>query len=321
MKKQISNIVNYALLPALGLGLLYLSLRNTNLKEIQTVLLSGNYWVMLPVLLVSIMVYVLRVARWKILYKSLNLHPTSGSLLASLSVGYLVNFAVPRLGEITRALILKKQHNFPINLSLSTIIFERIIDVVCLVIILATAFLAEINQSQSIFNHFTKGVSLVSSKKIVVLLAALALAAIGYWLIKKYRTQIGDWFGTILEKLFELLKMKQKGWFILYTLGIWIGFYLMTYLWFFMFEASAQLNAYDAFLVMVLGVVARTLPIQAGSAGAYHYVVSSALVLLGLNLATGNALAIVIHGFQTVFTIVFGFSCYLWLLSQKNEQA
>lgn len=94
----------------------------------------------------------------------------------------------------------------------------------------------------------------------------------------------------------------------------------MTYLWFFIFPESATLTPYQAFIVMVLGTIARSLPIQAGSAGAYHYVVSQALLLMGIGLSTGNALAIVIHGFQTVVTLVLGFSSYLWLLYQnKNE--
>jgi uncharacterized membrane protein YbhN (UPF0104 family) len=169
------------------------------------------------------------------------------------------------------------------------------------------------------FNSFTAGINVFSTKKIIIIVFALLLLGLVYMAMQKYKTQVGEWVQTILRKMFELIQMKDKGMFLLYTLLIWIGFYLMTYLWFFMFDSSSKLTAYDAFLVMVLGVVARTLPIQAGSAGAYHFVVSSALVLMGLNSATGNALAIIIHGFQTVFTIAFGFSAYLWLLYQKNE--
>jgi uncharacterized membrane protein YbhN (UPF0104 family) len=71
-------------------------------------------------------------------------------------------------------------------------------------------------------------------------------------------------------------------------------------------------------MVMVLGVVARTLPIQAGSAGAYHYVVSKALIFLGISINVSNALAIIIHGFQTILTILFGLIAYIWLLRKKG---
>ncbi len=306
-------------MPAFGLLLLWLSFKGTNFSEIKQVLSSGNYWVMIPVLGVSFLVYFFRIARWRILFKGLQMEAKPKVLFASLATGYLVNFAIPRLGEITRALILKQQQNFPVNSSLSTVVFERIIDLLCLVCIVAAAFLTELGNDNSMFNSFTAGISLLSPKKVVVMAIVLGLIGLIYFALKRYKTQVGTWVQTIIEKMFELIQMKNKGMFLLYTIFIWIGFYLMTYLWFFMFDSSSKLTAYDAFLVMVLGVVARTLPIQAGSAGAYHYVVSSALVLLGLNIATGNALAIVIHGFQTLFTLVFGFSAYLWLLSQKNE--
>jgi len=318
--KKVTPIINYVLLPAFGIFLLLLSLKGTNFKELKQVLISGNYWTMLPVFLVSILVYIFRVARWKILLKSIQLEAKPNVLLAALATGYLVNFAIPRLGEVSRAVILKRQQNFQINHSLATIVFERMIDVLCLMLIFMVAFLTELGKAESIFKHFTADVDWFNPKKIMLLAIAAIVIGLAFFALRRFKTQIGEWVQTILEKMSMLLKMKGKTWFLLYTLFIWIGFYLMTYLWFFMFQSSSKLTAYDAFIVMVLGVIARTLPIQAGSAGAYHYVVSSALVLMGLNLATGNALAIVIHGFQTVFTIVFGFSAYLWLLYQKNEQ-
>ncbi len=308
------------LLPAFGLFLLWLSLKGTDFKEIKQVLISGNYWIMIPVLIVSILVYIFRVARWKILYKGIHLEAKPDVLFAALATGYLVNFAIPRLGELTRAIILKRQQNFQVNHSLSTIVFERLIDLFCLLLIIIVAFLTALGKAESIFKHFTGNVDWFNPKKIVLIGAALIIGSLIFLALRRYKTKIGEWVQTILEKMIMLLNMKGKIEFLLYTLFIWIGFYLMTYLWFFMFESSSTLTVYDAFIVMVLGVIARTLPIQAGSAGAYHYVVSSTLVLMGLNLATGNALAIVIHGFQTVFTIIFGFSAYLWLIYKKNEQ-
>ncbi len=306
------------LLPAFGLFLLWLSLKGTDFKEIKQVLISGNYWIMIPVLIVSILVYIFRVARWKILYNGIHLEAKPNVLLAALATGYLVNFAIPRLGELTRAVILKRQQNFQVNHSLSTIVFERVIDVICLLLIIMLAFLTELGKAESIFKHFTENVDWFNPKKIIFVGAVLIIGGLVLLAMRRYKTRIGEWVQTIITNMLVLLKMKGKAGFLIYTLFIWIGFYLMTYLWFFMFESSSKLSAYNAFIVMVLGVIARTLPIQAGSAGAYHYVVSSALVLMGLNLATGNALAIVIHGFQTVFTIVFGFSAYLWLLYQKK---
>jgi hypothetical protein len=228
----------------------------------------------------------------------------------------MVNFAVPRLGEISRALILKRALNYPVNISLSTIVFERIADVLCLAIILFIAFFLEFVYAGSLLNQFTDGINLFSWQKMWLIPTAFLLGYIGYKWLKSQNNTVSIWITEMLDNLPKLMRMPNFVWFVFHTLVIWTGFFLMTYLWFFMFADSASLSIYQAYLVMVLGVVARTLPIQAGSAGAYHYIVSKALVILGVSLDVSNALAIVIHGFQTVLTLIFGLLAYLWLLKK-----
>jgi len=310
--------INYLAFALLGLVLLWLSFKQTNFSDIGKVLQAGNYWVMLPVSAVSVMVYVARVMRWKLLFEGVQLNAPKNYLFASLATGYLVNFVIPRLGEITRALVLKRSLNFPINTSLSTIILERLVDVLSLAIILSIAFVLELGSSQSVLLQFTKDVVWVTPAKLLIILGVLGIATIVYFEVRKRKDVVSKWINELLENLFSLLKIKQKIPFLFHTILIWFGFYLMTYLWIFMFEESSRLSAYDAFLVMVLGVVARSLPIQAGSAGAYHFVVGQALLFLGVSLSTGNALAIVIHGFQTIVTLVLGFSAYIWLIYKSK---
>ncbi|OYU96139.1 MAG: hypothetical protein CFE21_06930 [Bacteroidetes bacterium B1(2017)] len=305
----------------LGIGLLYVSFRKTNFSELLGVIQNGNHWVLAPVFFVSVWVIIARSLRWQVLFNGIGFKAPFNVLLASLASGYLVNFAVPRLGEISRAMLLKKSLQYPINTSLGTIVFERIADVICLGIIICTAFLLEFLNHGSLLNNFTKDINLITPNKILVLGLLLGVGIVIYKWLKKRHDGFSEWITKLIDTALSLVKIKQKSWFLVHTISIWIGFYLMTYLWFFMFQDSAKLTMYDAFLVMVLGVVARTLPIQAGSAGAYHFVVSQAFVLLGLNLVNSNALAIVIHGFQTILTLLFGFTAYLWLFYYNKKNA
>jgi glycosyltransferase 2 family protein len=303
----------------MGVFLLYLSFRKTDFSEILLVISQGDFWVMIPVLFVSIGVYISRVKRWQLLFETIKIKAPANYLLASLATGYLVNFAVPRLGEISRAIVLKKSLDYPVNDSLSTIVFERLADMLCLLIIILWAFGTEFIKDGELLNYFTKDMELFTPKKGLILFLVLSAALVAYQLLKNRKDQVSTWLNKLVQNVFLMLKMPNAKGFILHTLAIWVGFFLMTYLWFFMFKESSQLSLYDAFLIMVLGVVARSLPIQAGSAGAYHYVVSQALLLMGVNLITGNALALVIHGFQTILTLLFGFSAYLWLLYQNKK--
>ncbi|MBC7381455.1 MAG: flippase-like domain-containing protein [Bacteroidia bacterium] len=307
------------LFACLGVFLLYYTFNKTNFVEIATVIKQGNHWVMIPVLFVSVLVYYARVKRWQLLFETIHMKAPANYLFAALGIGYLVNFAVPRLGEITRALILKRTHQFPLNTTLSTIIFERTIDTLCLVIILIIAFFLEWLYKGNILTHFVKYADIFTANKLLLILLFLIVLIAGYLVILKFNSKMAIWMKELVQTFFKLTAIKHKTLFFGETIAIWLGFYLMTYLWFFMFAESISLSAYQAFQVMVLGVVARSLPIQAGSAGAYHFVVSQSLLLFGVSLLTGNALAIVIHGFQTILTLVFGFCAYIWLFF-KNRQ-
>lgn len=317
-QKQRSSWWQWILLASVGAGLMYLSFRSVSFGEVLDVIRGGNYVVFIPVLLVSVVVYLSRVKRWQMLLRQLGTETPPSFLFASLATGYLVNFAVPRLGEISRVMILKRWLNIPVAQGLSTVVAERTADVICLALLVMTAGIMEAGNSNSLLWHFVKPVTLMpGTGKLLLLLALAASGTIMLLFIRKRKDRFSQWVNELMHQFKLLLQLEQKAWFLFHTLMIWVGFYLMTYLWIFFFPASSQLQAADVFLVMTLGVVARSLPIQAGSAGAYHFVVSQAFVLLGIDLITGNALAVVIHGFQSILTLVLGAGAYLWLLNKR----
>jgi hypothetical protein len=116
-----------------------------------------------------------------------------------------------------------------------------------------------------------------------------------------------------------MLLMKHRVKFLLLTFAIWTCYFLMTYLWLFTFSESKNLGMSAAFFVLVIGSIGRSIPIQGGGMGAYHFLVSQAFVLLGISLLTGNALAIIIHGAQAVFTFFTGIICFIWFLLQFKK--
>ncbi|MCG9880564.1 MAG: flippase-like domain-containing protein, partial [Bacteroidia bacterium] len=210
-KKVIIQTVLFAIL---GAVLLYFSFDKINISELVAVLKKGDYTVVLPVFLVSLLVYVSRVKRWQILYKAADKDVPANFLFASLASGYLVNFVVPRLGEITRAAVLKKWQNIPMNLSLPTVVFERIIDLLCLLIILVAAFVLEVQLEGSLLNEFTKGVSFVNAQKLYMLAALLPLGIIFYFWIKKREDKLSKWIQEFIGVFSQLIKMPKLGWFI-----------------------------------------------------------------------------------------------------------
>jgi hypothetical protein len=130
---------------------------------------------------------------------------------------------------------------------------------------------------------------------------------------------MNTWLQELISFIGLLMRLEFKSSFLIYTLFIWIGFYLMTTLWVYIFPDSSQLSFYACFEVMLVGVLARTIPIQAGSAGAYHLVVTNAFVYFGLNDTSAFTLALLIHGFQSFLTIILGIVSYIWLVFQQKN--
>ena len=99
------NILKFLLFLGLGVALIWLALRKTTDEEFTNIKISlanANYfWIFLSIIL-SGLSHLFRALRWKILLNPLGYNPKTSNTFFSVMVGYLANFALPRLGEISR---------------------------------------------------------------------------------------------------------------------------------------------------------------------------------------------------------------------------
>ena len=277
MKKKFFTYLQYFLLLSIGVSLLYLSLHKLDFKQVTETIYQGNFILVVPVLIMSIIVYFFRVLRWELLFRQINQDIPKSNLTIALCLGYLVNFAIPRLGEVTRCAVLKKLNSTHINQSLSTVIFERTIDVITLLLISVLAIILEYLNHSTLLKSFIN-FDIIPPKQLIGFIGILGLLVIiGVYLIFKIENKIKTWLQGFLTSVKMLVKIKNIFLFSIYTICIWICYFLMTYLWFFTFTESSNLSCYMAFQVMIVGSFVRSIPLQAGSAGAYHYGVSQAL--------------------------------------------
>lgn len=317
MKKAIQ----YILLLLLGLAMFYAAFYKIDFTELKTIVANGNYIIALPVFVVSVSGYFFRISRWSQMLRVTGCHTKKSTLFASLCVGYGVNFAVPRLGELSRCYIIKKHHRVPFEKSILSVLAERLFDTICLfvlLLILLTSYAGPIRE------YFTLNILEPLVNKItwpiatLLLLVLMAITIYIIYLIKNTSSTILKRYLLILSDISRLMNKKS---FWVYTVLIWLCYYLMTYLWFFTFQETSVLTPSDAFVLMVVGSFGRSIPVQGGGMGAYHFLVANAAVMLGITLVQGNALAVVIHGIQSIFTITLGLLAYFWLLFQPNDQA
>ena len=310
------------LLSAVGVVLLWLALRNLPLHELGTQLKHANYWLIIPVFLVTLLVYYIRIKRWQLLYKSIHFNVPFRVAWISLCAGYLISYVVPRGGEITRCLLVKRYKDVPFNQSLATVIIERVTDSVCLLLLLIGILIFNVQETSSFF-HTNIILPLtdrfnMNSLLIIALFGLMMLGGVYFYISKKAKD--GAWVISFLNALKRLLLLNQKDYYLLYTLIIWIGYFLMTYFWIFAFEESSVLTFSQVFVVMIIGSIGKSVPIQGGGMGAYHYLVAQAFFMFGVGFVTGNALAIIIHGAQTIYTLITGSTAYLMVIYDEKDR-
>ncbi len=321
MKATKTQLLQYSILLILGCFLLWLFFKNVNFNDLFIEIKNRKYQWFYVVLLVSLAVYVIRALRWKMLIESNNEYKISfNSVLAALSIGYFVNLAIPRLGEITRCLSLKKSTKIQFTELLGTVIIERVIDIVSLLLFLLLTLILQFNQIIEFVaaNIYSPTINLIKEKLgdnkwLLLLFGVLTLLTFVLLFIyfKKWiKDNTPSWAVKFLEGLklglVSISNLEKKKIFVLYTILIWLGYYLMTYFWFFVFADYSILTWGTCLSIVAIGTIGRSIPIQGGGMGAYHFLVTGIIILYGGSENFGKSLAILIHGGQTFFTFLMG---------------
>ncbi len=320
MKSKLYQIVQYIVLLVIGIILSWLFFRGLNFNELIEKVKAGNFSWFYIVMLVSLLVYIFRALRWQMLIKAIGYETKFQNTFAALSISYFVSFIVPRLGEVTRCLSVKKQHDIPFMKLLGTVIIERFVDILSLMIVLLLTLVLQFKQiieflKENVFQPFYEGVVLKviagNQTIIIIVFTVVIIAAFIFIFFRKYIREkspklILQFVEGLKEGIISIAKLKQKKLFVLYTFLIWVCYYLMTYFWFFVFKETSVLTWGACLTILSIGTIGRSVPIQGGGMGAYHFLVTNVVVLYGVGAGFGKTLATLIHAGQTFFTFAMG---------------
>jgi glycosyltransferase 2 family protein len=127
--------------PVIGLVLtvvfLVLALQRVDLAGFVNELRGVNYVWLLPSAVCTLVGYVLRTARWRIILSGAARAPLS-TLFPVLIMGFAINNLLPgRLGEFWRAYLLGRKRNVPKTFALASVVVERVFDGLTLIALLA----------------------------------------------------------------------------------------------------------------------------------------------------------------------------------------
>jgi len=306
---NIKKILKIILPLVLGGLLVWYSISKISIEILIDYFKEANYtWIFLG-LFFGVLSHLSRAYRWKFMLDPLGFKPKFTNSVLAVLVGYLVNLAVPRAGEVSRALVLKNYEDIPFEKGFGTIVAERIADLIMMLcIILITLFV----QFDFIYELLTKN---FNPTKIIIGLAILIIAFyILTSIIKKAKSgfllKIKTFVSGLIEGVTSIFKMKKKWAFIFHTLFIWAMYVAMFW---------ATIPAIEGLEVplggILIGFIAGGFSIAAtnGGIGLYPIAVAGALALFDIPAEPATAFGWIMWTAQTAMIIVFGGLAFLFL--------
>lgn len=294
-------------------ALLWLSLRGLNVEGEDKSEFIWNAWkkcdkgFLLIMAVVAMASHVLRAVRWRMLLEPTGNKVSLGNSFLSLMIGYLVNMAVPRGGEVSRCYNLYKLEETPVEVSFGTVVVERIVDLICLILLIGLSFVVEWTRLKAFIDTLDFSRSGSSSFPVWIIFVVLVLIAFA---IAVYFLRNNQKLRKILlgfkEGAMAIFRLKNKTLFIIYSFAIWALYFVMSYFVVLAFPETRDLGVSAVLTLFAIGSIAMAAPLP-GGAGSYHTLVPLGLVML-YNLPKADAIAFVFifHGWQTVIMIVAG---------------
>ncbi len=271
---------------------------------------NADYKFVFLSLLISLMGYWARSYRWKYSLNHLGYETKFRNNFFAVCVSYLVNLTIPRSGEITRAVLLKKYENVPFDKGFGTIVAERVVDLLIFLLFVFVAFILQFNTiSAFIFEN------IAPSKLILIGIIGLALGLVFLliWFRSNWKIigKIKEKFAGLLEGMTSILVMKNRWKYLFFSFFIWFSYLMMFYVCIFAIPETSDI----AFSIVIMGFIFGSVAIgfTNGGIGAFPISIQTVLLLYGINKGAGAALGWIIWTSQTLLTIILGLSSYLLL--------
>ena len=314
MNKKTSKTLWYVVFLALGVALLWFSFRNIDLSQLWIDIKSAKYsWMLLSLACLAISLY-FRALRWNIQIEALGYKTRASSTYGAVLIAYLANCIFPRLGEVVRCSVLKRKENIPFDKTLGSVISERIID---LLVLFTLAFLVIVSQWKLLGSLVTSWmVPLVNRLKYNILLGIVAIILViagiyGIVILCKKNKKIASLWHGFVDGIKSVITMKKKWRFVLYTLGVW-GFYvIMTWLPFYMLAETSHLGIVEAITLLGIATLGVVAPVP-GGIGTYHFIAITLLSgFYGISEQVAGSFAAINHGSQMIFYLITGILAYV----------
>ncbi|MGB5699377.1 lysylphosphatidylglycerol synthase transmembrane domain-containing protein [Muriicola sp.] len=321
MSTRLKKLLKIIIPILLGVFLVWYSYYSTtpeNRKEIFKYIKEADlFWVGISVL-IGILSHISRAVRWNFLLEPMGYKPKVRNNIMFILMAYFANLGIPRSGEVLRATALATYENVPFQKGFGTIVTERVIDLLMLLIII---FIALVSQTDIIMGYLkANGIGLTATIFLVasgVLFLFLFLAFLRRS-TSRLAIKLKDLVKGLLDGLLSIFKMKKKWAFLFHTLFIWGSYIAMFWVIKFTVVETISLSLSELLVGFIAGAFAMST--TNGGIGLYPIAVSKSLAIFGISAVSGDAFGWIMWISQTLMVVVFGAISFLLLpLLNRNR--
>jgi hypothetical protein len=332
MKAKFLTILKYLFFLALGGFFVWLSVRNIDYEkweQIKGAVARGHKWVILPVILFLLTSHYSRAMRWKLLMEPLGYKPSNFNAFSTVMIGYLVNAGAPRLGEVFKCTLLARYEKFRVDKLIGTILIERAVDLVCLIIVFILAIILQgdifgqmMTDLLKSFFHDKAG-NLSQTKLLIASGIFIVFLVLFYIVLKRFGhidiiARIKKVIKNIIHGLSSIRYLQHKGLFIFHSILIWTMYLLASTAGLYALKETQYLGLQGGLAALVVGTIGIIL--TPNGIGAYPALIAQLLGMYGLDPdTTGNASGWLMWAAQTAIILIGGMICF-GMISRYNRR-
>ena len=307
------EIIKYLIFASLGVLIVYFIQKNFTFSEfLRNIKMAKIQYVSLSVFMGVVAVYI-RALRWQLLLEPMGYKTNLGNAYHSTMSGYLVNLGIPRSGEVLRCAMLAKTDKVPLNVLVGTVLSERILDLLMLVLVVFGAVLL---QFDLLYGYIYENVIVKLKDNSLVLIIVSIIGVLGLVFVLNAKrfcradSGLGKMFLGFFDGIKSIFTLKKPILFIAYTFGIWVCYLLTTYSILMAFDFTEHLGVDGALSTLVFSTIGVIIPAPAGGAAIYS-------IYFGLNqiysipIDQAKAIAIVMFSSSIIMIIIAGTISYI----------
>lgn len=313
---------------AVAVFFMWLAFRGLEFEKIKGYFAKANYWWVVAATFFGILAYWFRAIRWNFLLEPMGYHISNSNSFWSISFGYLLNLTIPRSGELARATALYGVEKVPVDKSFGTIILERVVDLLCMIVFLGLTLIFKYDAILAFYRQSKINISL---DKILLISGVLCVGPILFLVFRNNFRNVPvlgkmiDFINGILNGFTSIFKLKQPIKFLFYSVMIWISYYFAAYLICFALPETSNFTFADGFFVIVVGTLGMMIP-ASGGIGAFHFALKIGIGALFLSMGksfgeggeVGLAYAFISHTMQVVIMLVTGLLAIPFLAKNRK---